>query len=218
MKGVGSLEDTLPHTCPSPGILSRPQPQRAPVLSSREASQPRCWASRQPQGRGCVVPTPAGGLGGSGTPWRPFFWDRNGPRRAALRPLTKEGGCFPGAGRAALSARGAGPVPQEGITGPRAFRKCWDAQLQGPGSWEGDVRLQAGFGGAGRARFSRLWATARCPSSSCWLHVPTSCSQRPGDGERGRAAQEAGTSIVGHPNDQGRLTLPEGHPVSSWAG
>lgn len=151
-------------------------------------------------------------------PLETLFWDCNGPRRAALRPLTKEGSCRPGGQGSCPERPGRWSTATGGHHGARGLQEVLGCQLQGPGSWEGDMRLQAGLGGAGRARLSRLWASIRCPSSSCWLHVPTSCSQRPGDGERGGAAQEAGTSIVGNPNDQGRLPLPEGHRVCSWAG
>ena len=127
LKGIRRLEDTLAHTCPSPGVLRGPQLQRSPALCSPEASWLKCWAICQLQGRGGVAPTPAGGLGGSGTPLEILSWDHNGLGRAVAEAPHRGG---------RLPSRGLGELPRV----PRALvQSDGRASLgQGPsgGRWD----------------------------------------------------------------------------------
>ena len=179
-------------------------------------------------------------MAGQGARWRPLPWRESSElERAVAEAYLTEDGESPSrwAGDLSCSAQGPGPdgpssvqapVGQEGNTGTRAFRKVLEctvpeASYMATAAGKDTCGYRCPF--LGRRNTLQevlgppgLWCWAHRPSSPCCHLGQTGCSWGPGEGEGLGTTQWACSSIIGNPNDQGQLTLPEGHLASKGRG
>lgn len=138
------------------------------------------------------------------------------------------------AGDLSCSAQGPGPdgpssiqapVGQEGNTGPRAFRKALECMVleasymaTGAGKDTCGYRFLSWEEGTHCRKCWVLPASGVGPTDLPALAVTLDRQAVPGEGEGLGATQWACSSIIGNHDDQGQLTLPEGHLASKGRG